>query len=161
VDDVALLINRASVAADQARASHRSLALFDSEAYGDPQAKLGLMSEMLGAIAAGDIFIHLQPKYDLRLGRTTGAEALGRWPHPQRGMVMPDAFIPMAEETGHIRTLTEHVLSLAIAQQAALKAEGFEVAMSVNMSGRLVGDAEFCEEALGMARQAEGELCLE
>jgi diguanylate cyclase (GGDEF)-like protein len=161
VDDASLLINRASVAMDQARAGHRKLALFDSEAYGDPHAKLGLMSEMLGAISAGDIFIHLQPKFDLRLGRTTGAEALVRWRHPQRGMVMPDDFIPMAEETGHIRTLTEHVLSLAIAQQAALKAQGFDIAMSVNMSGRLVGDAEFAEEALGLARQARGELCLE
>ncbi|HEY4030851.1 MAG TPA: EAL domain-containing protein [Caulobacteraceae bacterium] len=161
VDDAALLINRASAAVDQARAGHRGLALFDVADYGDPHAKLSLMSEMLGAITAGDIFIHLQPKFDLRLGRSTGAEALVRWRHPQRGMVMPDAFIPMAEETGHIRTLTEHVLSLAIAQQAALKAQGFDIAMSVNMSGRLVGDAEFCEEALQLARQAQGELCLE
>jgi EAL domain-containing protein (putative c-di-GMP-specific phosphodiesterase class I)/GGDEF domain-containing protein len=161
VDEAGALINRASIAVDQARAGHRKLALFDATAYGDPQAKLGLMSEMLGAIASGDIFIHLQPKYDLRLGRTTGAEALVRWRHPQRGMVGPDDFIPMAEETGHIRTLTEHVLSLAIAQQAALKAQGFDIAISVNMSGRLVGDHEFAEEALQLARQAQGELCLE
>jgi EAL domain-containing protein (putative c-di-GMP-specific phosphodiesterase class I) len=161
VDDAGALINRASIAVEQARAGHRKLALFDAAAYGDPQAKLGLMSEMLSAIATGDIFIHLQPKFDLRLGRTTGAEALVRWRHPQRGMVGPDEFIPMAEETGHIRTLTDHVLGLAIAQQAALKAQGFDVAMSVNMSGRLVGDHEFAEEALKLARQAQGELCLE
>src|SRR5262249_57656066 len=65
VDDVGALINRAGIAGDQARASHRKLALYDAAAYGDPQAKLGLMSEMLGAISAGDIFIHLQPKFDL------------------------------------------------------------------------------------------------
>ena len=161
VDDAAALVNRASIAGDQARAGHNKLALYDAAAYGDPQAKLGLMSEMLGAISSGDIFIHLQPKFDLRAGRTTGAEALVRWRHPQRGMVGPDDFIPMAEETGHIRTLTEHVLSLAIAQQAALKAQGFDVAVSVNMSGRLVGDLEFAEEALQLARRAQGELCLE
>jgi len=161
VDDAAALVNRASIAVDQARAGHNKLALFDAAAYGDPQAKLGLMSEMLGAITTGDIFIHLQPKFDLRAGRTTGAEALVRWRHPQRGMVGPDDFIPMAEETGHIRTLTEHVLSLAIAQQAALKAQGFDIAVSVNMSGRLVGDHEFAEEALQLARHAQGELCLE
>jgi diguanylate cyclase (GGDEF)-like protein len=161
VDDAGALVNRASIAVDQARAGHRKLALFDASAYGDPQAKLGLMSEMLGAIAAGDIFIHLQPKFDLRAGRTTGAEALVRWRHPQRGMVGPDDFIPMAEETGHIRTLTEHVLGLAIAQQAFLKAQGFDIAVSVNMSGRLVGDHEFADETLQLARQAQGELCLE
>lgn len=161
VDRAGSLINRASVAVDQARVAHQKLALFDAAAYGDPQAKLGLMSEMLQAVASGEIFIHLQPKLDLRLGRTTGAEALVRWRHPVRGMVAPDEFIPMAEETGHIRTLTTHVLSLAIAQQAQLKAEGFDIAVSVNMSGRLVGDSEFAEEAMDMARQAQGQLCLE
>ena len=95
------------------------------------------------------------------LGRTTGAEALVRWQHPTRGLVPPDAFIAMAEETGNIRALTDFVLSLAIAQQAQLKAQGFDLAISVNMSGRLVGDSEFAEAALAMARQAQGELCLE
>ena len=155
------LINRASVAVDQARAAHRKLASFDAEAYGDPQAKLSLMSEMLGAINSGEIGIHLQPKFDLRAQRTTGAEALVRWRHPQRGMVRPDDFIPMAEETGHIGALTEHVLSLAIAQQAALIAQGYPVSMSVNLSGRLVGDDHFADEILSLARQAQGELCLE
>ena len=161
VESAGSLINRASVAMDQARGAHQKLALFDADAYGDPQAKLSLMSEMLQAIASGDIFIHLQPKYDLRLGRTTGAEALVRWRHPVRGMVGPDEFIPMAEETGHIRTLTSHVLSLAIAQQAELKAQGFDIAVSVNMSGRLIGDSEFAQETLDLARQAQGELWLE
>jgi EAL domain-containing protein (putative c-di-GMP-specific phosphodiesterase class I)/GGDEF domain-containing protein len=161
VADAGSLINRASVAVDQARAAHQRFGLFDAAAYGDPQAKLSLMSEMLQAISTGEIFIHLQPKFDLRLGRTTGAEALVRWRHPVRGMVGPDEFIPMAEETGHIRTLTSHVMALAIAQQAELKAQGFDLAISVNMSGRLVGDSEFAEEALDMARQAKGQLCLE
>ena len=142
VDRPGSLINRANVAVDQARAAHRKLAAFDAEAYGDPQAKLSLMSEMLGAISTGDIGIHLQPKFDLRAGRTVGAEALVRWRHAQRGMVRPDDFIPMAEETGHIGALTEHVLSLAIAQQAALISQGVHVAMSVNLSGRLVGDED-------------------
>ena len=155
------LINRASVAVDQARASHRKVALFDAKAYGDPQAKLSLMSEMLGAIASGEMFIHLQPKFDLRQGVTIGAEALVRWRHPTRGMVGPDEFIPMAEETGHIGALTEHVLKLAIAQQAVLKASGREIAMSVNMSGRLIGDSDFCEHAMRMMGSAVGELCLE
>ncbi len=161
VDRAGALINRAAVAVDQARVKHQRMALFDAALYGDPHAKLSLMSEMLDAIANGDVFIHLQPKFDLRLGRTTGAEALVRWRHPQRGLVMPDEFITMAEETGHIRVLTDHVLSLAIAQQAMLKAEGFDIAMSVNMSGRLVGDSDFADAALEMARNAEGELWLE
>jgi len=155
------LINLAAVAADQARSDHQKTAVFDAKAYGDPAAKLSLMSEMLSGIANGDIYIHLQPKYDLRRQRTTGAEALVRWRHPVRGMVSPDEFIPMAEETGHIRTLTTHVLSLAIAQQGELKAAGHDLAVSVNLSGRLVGDAELAQEMLDMAKGASGELCLE
>jgi len=160
-DRLTSLINRASVAVDQARARKRKIGVFDAKAYGDPADKLSLMSEMLGAIASGDIFIHLQPKYDLRLGRTTGVEALARWRHPVRGMVGPDEFVPLAEETGHIRTLTDHVMSLAIAQQATLAAAGHDLSMSVNISGRLVGDPEFAEEALRLAKAACGEICLE
>jgi diguanylate cyclase (GGDEF)-like protein len=160
-DRPGMLINRANVAVDQAHGRNRKIGVFDARAYGDPADKLSLMSEMLGAIASGDISIHLQPKYDLRRGRTTGVEALARWTHPVRGVVTPDEFIPLAEETGHIRTVTEHVLSLAIAQQAALAAAGHNLSMSVNISGRLVGDPEFAEECLLMARSACGELCLE
>jgi EAL domain-containing protein (putative c-di-GMP-specific phosphodiesterase class I) len=88
-------------------------------------------------------------------------EALARWRHPVRGGVAPDEFIPLAEQTGHIRTLTEHVMALAIAQQAALSAAGHDLAMSVNVSGRLVGDPEFAEEVLMMTGAAVGEICLE
>jgi diguanylate cyclase (GGDEF)-like protein len=160
-DRPAQLINRGSVAIDQARARNRKLHVFDAEAYGDPAAKLSLMSEMLVAIGNGEIYLNLQPKHDFRQGRTTGVEALVRWRHPVRGVVTPDEFIPLAEETGHIRVLTDHVLSLAIAQQAALAAAGHVVAMSVNVSGRLIGDADFAEHCLMTTRSAVGEICLE
>jgi diguanylate cyclase len=154
-------IEQANIALDQARASRRKVAFFDSEAYGDPASNLSLMSGMLDALEGGALELFYQPKFDMRRRAVTGVEALSRWRHPIRGILSPDLFIPMAEETGHIRTLTEHVLSLAIAQQAALKAQGFDLSMSVNMSGRLVGDPDFTEEALHLARQARGELCLE
>ncbi len=160
-DRPGVLINRATVAIDQARERNRKLNVFDAKAYRDPAAKLSLMSEMLGAIANGDMTIHLQPKYDLRQRRTTGVEALARWTHPDRGMVIPDEFIPLAEETGHIRTLTDHVVSLAIAQQAALAQADHAMAMSVNISGRLLSDPEFAEELLAITRSAVGEICLE
>jgi EAL domain-containing protein (putative c-di-GMP-specific phosphodiesterase class I)/GGDEF domain-containing protein len=161
VEEPASLIDRAVVAVDQARAGRRKLAIFDPAAYGDPAGGLSLMGEMLAAIDAGDIFIHLQPKLDLRKGAVTGAEALVRWRHATRGLVGPADFIPLAEATGHIRPLTEHVLSLAIAQQGALQAAGYELAVSVNISGRLLGDVEFAETVLEMARGACGELWLE
>jgi diguanylate cyclase (GGDEF)-like protein len=155
------LINLGSVAVDQARARNRKLDLFDAKAYGDPAVKLSLMSDMLKAIDNGEIYLNLQPKFDLRRARTTGVEALVRWRHPVRGVVTPDEFIPLAEETGHIRALTDHVLAAAIREQAALAAAGHAVSMSVNVSGRLVGDLEFAEECLRLTQAAVGEICLE
>jgi EAL domain-containing protein (putative c-di-GMP-specific phosphodiesterase class I)/GGDEF domain-containing protein len=160
-EPVASLVERASIALDQARASRQKIALFDPAAYGDPASNLSLMSDMLRAIAEGQMAIHHQPKLDLRRGEVTGVEALARWNHPTRGMIYPDLFIPMAEETGHIGALTEWVLAQAIRDQAELKAAGHDLAMSVNLSGRLLGDAEFADKALFMAESACGELCFE
>jgi hypothetical protein len=70
----------------------------------------------------------------------TGVEALVRWNHPTRGLMRPDLFVGMAEETGHIRALTDYVLTQAIEDQARLRAAGHDVLMSVNISGRLIDD---------------------
>jgi EAL domain-containing protein (putative c-di-GMP-specific phosphodiesterase class I) len=163
VDDarVASPIERANVALDQAGAGRRRLTVFDEVVYGDPAANLSLMSEMLTAVAEGHLQPYYQPKYDIREGRITGLEALARWTHPVRGMLGPDLFIPMAEETGAIRDLTDCVLDRAIADQARLIEAGHELSMSVNISGRLLGDADFAVAALEMAKSARGKLCFE
>jgi EAL domain-containing protein (putative c-di-GMP-specific phosphodiesterase class I)/GGDEF domain-containing protein len=158
---VASPIERANVALDQARAGRRRLMVFDEVVYGDPAANLSLMSDMLRAVADGHMQPYYQPKYDIREGRITGLEALARWNHPIRGMLGPDLFIPMAEETGAIRDLTDCVLGRAIADQAALIAAGHDLAMSVNISGRLLSDVEFAGAALEMAKAAKGRLCFE
>ena len=132
-------IERANIALDQARAGRRKVAFFDAEAYGDPSSNLSLMSEMLAAIEDGEMELHYQPKFDLRRPTVTGVEALVRWRHPTRGMLSPDLFIPMAEETGHIRALTEWVLQRAIEDQADFARAGHELDMSVNISGRTAG----------------------
>lgn len=158
---VGLSIERAGIALDQAREGKRKCAVFDAEAYGDPAANLSLMSNLLTGILQDQLVLWHQPKYDMREGRVTGAEALVRWRHPTRGMIFPDVFITMAEETGHIRALTEWVLRRAIADQRALAEAGHEISMSVNVSGRVLGEpdfVDFCREAL---RGAMGRLCFE
>jgi EAL domain-containing protein (putative c-di-GMP-specific phosphodiesterase class I)/GGDEF domain-containing protein len=147
-------IERANIALDQARQSRRKVAFFDAEAYGDPAANLSLMSGMLAAIEAGDLELYYQPKFDIRARAVTGVEALSRWRHPQRGLLAPDLFIPMAEETGHIRALTEWALSRAIADQAALAEAGHRLDMSVNISGRTLSEADFTPFAVEQATAA-------
>ncbi len=155
------LVERATIALDQARSARQKIAVFDPELYGDPSSNLSLMSEMRRAITEGDLAIHHQPKLDLRLGAVTGVEALVRWRHPTRGMLGPDLFIPMAEETGHIGALTEWVLARSIEEQALMAHHGHDMAVSVNLSGRLLGDMDFADMAVDMARGARGHLCFE
>jgi EAL domain-containing protein (putative c-di-GMP-specific phosphodiesterase class I) len=135
--------------------------VFDADAYGDPAANLSLMSEMLRGIERGQLVVFHQPKYDIRKGAVSGVEALVRWRHPHRGLLSPDMFIPLAEETGHIRALTDCVLRQAIEHQAAMRLAGHELDMSVNISGRLLSDPEFAEAALAMTAGAEGEIRFE
>ena len=158
---VTSVIERASIALDQARGGRVKTAVFDPERYGDPSANLSLMSEMLDGLADGQMLLNHQPKFDLRTDRVASVEVLVRWRHPVRGLIPPDRFIPMAEETGHIGALTEWVLARALEEQALLRHHGHEMAMSVNLSGRLLGDPDFATTALELARGARGELCFE
>ncbi len=146
---------------DQARAVHKKIMAFDAVAYGDPAANLSLMSEMLEAVRSGALYLNHQPKLDLRTGAITGVEALVRWNHPTRGFVRPDLFVGMAEETGHIRALTDYVLAQAIDDQARLRAAGHAVLMSVNVSGRLIDDADFARHAIARVEAAGARVCFE
>lgn len=160
-DRVASVIDRANIAVDQARAAKRDRMVFDAEVYGDPAANLSLMSELRSSIEAGSMTLHHQPKLDLRSRRVNGTEALVRWTHPTRGFLPPDAFIGMAEETGHIRALTEWVLAQAITDQRAMAQAGHDLAVSINISGRLLSDPEFADAALVLVETAPGGLCFE
>ncbi len=154
-------LDYALIAAEQARASEREVALFDPVAYGDPASNLSLMSEMIDGINRGQLTLHYQPKFDLRTNAVTGAEALVRWNHPTRGRIAPDVFVVMAEETGHIAELTEWTLIQAISDQQKLRAAGADMLISVNLSGRLIGDAAFTELAIGLIEDTGAQICLE
>ncbi len=158
---VDLLVERATIGLDQARATRRKIAFFDEVAYGDPASNLSLISEMLAALDDGGMTIHHQPKYDMRQGAVTGVEVLVRWRHPVRGQLPPDLFVGMAEETGHIRALTEWVLSRAIEDQQILAATGHDLLVSVNLSGRLLNDPDFARIALDMIKRAKARICFE
>ncbi|ANP45614.1 putative bifunctional diguanylate cyclase/phosphodiesterase [Candidatus Viadribacter manganicus] len=155
------MIERASIALDQTRQRGQKAGMYDEAAYGDPARTLSLMGEMRRALETGAIYLAHQPKYNFRTGRIDSAETLVRWRHPTRGNIAPDLFVPMAEETGHIRALTEWVLERAIADQLAFKAAGHPIKLAVNISARLLSDNEFARHATALARQAPHQLCFE
>lgn len=157
----ASMIERASIALDQARASLQKVGVFDPAAYGDPARNLSLMGEMRRALEDGDIHLVHQPKYNYRTGRIDSAESLVRWRHPSRGMIPPDLFVPMAEETGHVRALTDWVLQRAVEDQQRLSAAGFKLTLAINISARLLSDTEFAQSAIQLVRQAPHTICFE
>lgn len=85
-------------------------------------SRVSLAEELRTAISAGEFVLHYQPIVDLTTGRPSGVEALVRWPHPVRGLLAPDEFIPVAEDTGLVVALDRWVLDTALAQLARWRA---------------------------------------
>ena len=112
-------------------AQYRRYAFEDRAAVDDATR---LEAELSGAVARGELRLHYQPVVDLGSGRITGVEALVRWQHPQRGLLGPDRFIPLAERTGSIIEIGEWVLASACAALRTLHAAYPGLSMAVNLS---------------------------
>ncbi|MGA2011542.1 MAG: bifunctional diguanylate cyclase/phosphodiesterase [Solirubrobacteraceae bacterium] len=98
--------------------------------------RITLEMDLARAIEADELFLVYQPTFDLRSERPTGVEALLRWRHPERGIVAPDLFIPIAERGGLIVAVGRWVLERACRQAADWHARGHELSIAVNVSGR-------------------------
>ncbi|MGH7686107.1 MAG: putative bifunctional diguanylate cyclase/phosphodiesterase [Candidatus Dormibacteria bacterium] len=108
--------------------------------------QLQLGEELRAAIAAAAIDVHYQPIVDLTTGAVVAAEALARWPHPQRGLIPPATFIPLAEELGIVQDIDAMVLRRACEQGQRWRAMGLtELRLSVNLSGRNLEDVGLVE----------------
>ncbi|RZJ00021.1 MAG: EAL domain-containing protein [Brevundimonas sp.] len=156
-----LLLERATLALNHADEADSHATVYDEAVFGSPANNLALMSEMRRAMASGDIALHYQPKLSLSDNGVRSVEALCRWRHSERGPVSPDLFIPIAEETGQIRALTEWSLEQAIRDQARLREWGHEVTIALNISGRLLADEAFRARALHLIAESDARLCFE
>jgi EAL domain-containing protein (putative c-di-GMP-specific phosphodiesterase class I) len=104
--------------------------------------RLTLVGALRRAIADDELTLYYQPKVDCRSGAVAGVEALVRWQHPQQGLIPPDRFIPLAEQTGLIRPLTRWVLTSAIRQTRAWHDQGLMLSVAVNLSAHDLQDAD-------------------
>jgi diguanylate cyclase (GGDEF)-like protein len=103
--------------------------------------RLELESDLRHALERGEFFLHYQPKVETATGMITGTEALLRWNHPLHGLIPPNTFIPLAEETGLIVSIGEWVLATACARNKAWQDQGLtNLTVSVNLSARQFGD---------------------
>ena len=110
---------------------------------GDLERSISLMGELDEALAANQIEVFYQPKYNLREDRITSVEALVRWRHPERGFVGPDRFIPLAEKTNRIGPLTLYVLRQVVRDLVKWRGQHDDVTAAVNISAKLLSAASF------------------
>jgi diguanylate cyclase (GGDEF)-like protein len=141
-ENASTLLRRADVAMYSAKASQAGSAMYDSKLDGYTPDRLALVAELRQAIADGVLSLYYQPKAGLPGGALTGAEALIRWPHPKHGLMLPDTFIPLAEHTGLIASLTTYVLRGALHQCRQWADNGLHIPVAVNLSARSLLDLE-------------------
>jgi diguanylate cyclase (GGDEF)-like protein len=149
-DDGSTLLRSADVAMYVAKRDRSGFALHASDQDQHSPERLTLIGELRHAIEADDLILHFQPKIDLRTRRVCGAEALVRWRHPERGLIPPDVFIPLAEHAGLIKPLTRWVVDSALRQSREWRARGWDITIAVNASVQDLRDAAFPDFVFGL-----------
>jgi diguanylate cyclase (GGDEF)-like protein len=141
------LLRNADVALHAAKdGGENSYVTYCDEMHTQLAARQNLQLDLKDAIAHDEMFLVYQPIFNLADGTLRGLEALLRWRHPERGIVPPDQFIPIAEETGAIVEIGRWVTERACRQAAAWQARGVEMVMGVNVSGRQLDDECFPQD---------------
>jgi diguanylate cyclase (GGDEF)-like protein len=159
------LLRDADLALYAAKAAGKDrYALFDARLYGDANGRLALQADLNAAVADEQLFLLYQPIFALASDDVVGVEALVRWRHPERGIVEPGSFIPLAEESRLIVPIGRWVLEQACCQAARWEADGLDIGMAVNVSAYQLDRADFAadvEYALRRSGLAPGSLTLE
>lgn len=137
-----LLMQHADIAMYVAKQQGSGYAVYAPELDRHSPQKLTLMGELRHAIEHDELVLHYQPKLSLKTQSIIGVEALVRWQHPQRGMLYPDQFIPLAEQTGLMKLLSLWVINHALNQHSAWKRGGLDISMAINLSARNLHDPE-------------------
>ncbi|MFB2835779.1 EAL domain-containing protein [Floridanema evergladense] len=117
--------------------------------------ELAIEADLRHAIERQELQLHYQPKVDLRTGKIVGAEALLRWYQPAKGFISPGKFIPIAEETGLIKSISDWVFNTACKHTKALHQEGLEcIRVAVNISGYQFNQQELAQQLLRITLNA-------
>jgi diguanylate cyclase (GGDEF)-like protein len=143
--DSETLLRYADVAMYVAKRSGGGHAVYSTDQDQHSAERMALASELRQAIEGEQLVLYYQPTVDCARRQVSGVEALVRWQHPQRGLIGPDAFIPLAEQSGAIKALTTYVLEAALRQCRAWLDEGISLTMSVNLSMRNLHDPQLPE----------------
>ncbi len=158
------LMRCADLAMERARRENVALRVYDASLRVATRDQLSLLGELQRAIDGGELALALQPKLNLQSGELVGAEALIRWQHPTRGLLMPGAFIPFAEQAGFIRKITRWALREGALIGSAWARAGMPLSLSVNISADDLADPQLdshLREVLAETRMPSELLTLE
>lgn len=156
--DVHTLLRNADLAMYTAKELGRNdLAYYDTRMSDAVRSRIALETDLRRALERGEVEVAYQPIVDVDNGRIVGAEALARWRHPERGMIPPGVFIPIAENTGLIRAIGSFVFRSAARQQVAWRRNGDALQVSVNLSGRQLRLGELLPDLTGALEEVGGD----
>jgi diguanylate cyclase (GGDEF)-like protein len=140
-EEPADLLRQADVALNRAKAFGTQLEVYDATRDLRTARRLRRIDELRSALERGDLEVFLQPQVDLSDGAVVGAEALARWRHPQDGVLLPEAFLPLAAQTGLMRPVATLVLDRALGACAHWWRRGHRIPVSVNLNADDLRDA--------------------
>lgn len=142
-DEFDLLLRYAQIAVEVAQNNENGVAIYSSGLNPYNARRLTLMGDLRSALEGNQLELYFQPKVNMRSGMVVGAEGLLRWHHPSHGFVMPEQFIPLAEQTGLIKPLTRWVIERAVQELAGWHRQQIWIGVSVNISARNLREGNF------------------
>jgi diguanylate cyclase (GGDEF)-like protein/PAS domain S-box-containing protein len=148
------LLTRADIAMYRAKRTSSGMQIYDPLTNELSTEQVQFESELRQALEGDGLALHYQPIFDLATRRLFAVEALVRWPHPTRGLLMPGAFLPLAEEAGLLRVLDDWVLRAALAQMAAWQAAGEPRSITINLSAPSVQQVALVDRVAHLLAEA-------
>lgn len=142
------LIRKANLALNKSKTDKNKISFYSKQYDNLDSFDIIIKTDFKEGLENDNIFPLFQPRYCFKSNRITGVEALARWKHPVHGLIPPGKFIPIAENTGNIKKLTEHILIKSLEQAEKWNEKGYDLTIGVNLSAIDIQSEKFPEKII-------------